>query len=371
MNKEVRKVLAFCSFQNMTWWNIHRVCFLRYLPFIVISLSLTFASECFGQGITELNIPRKGNVTDHQGNVRVVAGPDGGTEEVSHYYPYGALMGESRSAANQPYKYNGKELDRIFGLDWYDYGARMYDPVLGRWTTMDPMAVNYYDVSPYAYCHDNSVNRVDPDGADDYFSQSGIYLYSSGMTPNIYIRQGKSNILFQKFDLRSRRNMQMAANIVGHYAREVGVSYNMNGGEGTVGLSTLHAVRNPNALAATTNGNIFIKMTNGHLNKELYNIHNLRGTLRHENEHKKDFDSRIRNIGPERHAEIIINETSNKDFLEGTSEYQLGQIGQLQGFLTDIYNDNKKAYQEVLRKANVALIKAGYKIDKDDYNKIK
>ena len=172
MNKEVRKVLAFCSFQNMTWWNIHRVCFLRYLPFIVISLSLTFASECFGQGITELNIPRKGNVTDHQGNVRVVAGPDGGTEEVSHYYPYGALMGESRSAANQPYKYNGKELDRIFGLDWYDYGARMYDPVLGRWTTLDPMAVNYYDVSPYAYCLNNPVNIVDPDGKNpgDFFS---------------------------------------------------------------------------------------------------------------------------------------------------------------------------------------------------------
>lgn len=107
------------------------------------------------------------------------------------------------------------------------------------------------------------------------------------------------------------------------------------------------------------------------LHPELYNVHNLRGTLRHENEHKKDFDSRIRNIGPERHAEIVINEISNKDFMEGTSEYQLGQIGQLQGFLTDIYNDNRKAYQETLRKANAALIKAGYKIDKDDYKKIK
>ena len=172
MNKEARKVLAFCSFQNMTWWSIHRVRFLRYLPFIIISLSLTFASECFGQGITELNIPRKGNVTDLQGNVRVVVGPEGETEEVSHYYPYGALMGESRGTANQSYKYNGKEIDRMFGLDWYDYGARMYDPVLGRWTTMDPMETNYYDVSPYAYCLNNPVNIVDPDGKNpgDFFS---------------------------------------------------------------------------------------------------------------------------------------------------------------------------------------------------------
>ena len=44
-------------------------------------------------------------------------------EQVNHYYPYGGLMGESTNSDAQPYKYNGKELDRHHGLDWYDYGA--------------------------------------------------------------------------------------------------------------------------------------------------------------------------------------------------------------------------------------------------------
>ncbi|MDC2276332.1 hypothetical protein PO118_03040, partial [Bacteroides thetaiotaomicron] len=41
-------------------------------------------------------------------------------------------------------KYNGKELDRKNGLDWYDYGARMYDAALGRWHAVDPMSEKYY-----------------------------------------------------------------------------------------------------------------------------------------------------------------------------------------------------------------------------------
>ncbi len=51
-----------------------------------------------------------------------------------------ALITLSTTAENlQPYKYNGKELDRIRGLDWYDYGARMYDSKTIRWTTPDPI----------------------------------------------------------------------------------------------------------------------------------------------------------------------------------------------------------------------------------------
>ena len=103
---------------------------------------------------------------DHLGNVRVVSDADGTVEEVNHYYPYGALMGESQNTTTQPYKYNGKELDRSFGLDWYDYGARWMDGVGGRWSSMDPLCEEYYDVSPYAYCAGNPVNRVDLDGRE-------------------------------------------------------------------------------------------------------------------------------------------------------------------------------------------------------------
>ena len=49
----------------------------------------------------------------------------------------------------QPYKYNGKELDTKKGLNWYDYGARMYDAALGVFTTIDPSSEKYYPTSPY------------------------------------------------------------------------------------------------------------------------------------------------------------------------------------------------------------------------------
>ena len=75
-------------------------------------------------------------------------------------------IAESRESSHaiQPYKYIGKELDRTHGLDWYDHGARHYDPITGRWNTMDKLSEKYYDVSPYASCGDGPVNSVDPDG---------------------------------------------------------------------------------------------------------------------------------------------------------------------------------------------------------------
>ena len=68
---------------------------------------------------------------DHQGNNRVVIDQNGLVEEVNHYYPFGGLMASSFGSV-QDYKYNGKELDRKNGLDWHDYGARMYDAAIGR-----------------------------------------------------------------------------------------------------------------------------------------------------------------------------------------------------------------------------------------------
>lgn len=103
-------------------------------------------------------------LTDHQGNVRVVVDENAAVKQVNHYYPFGALFAESTNGGVQPYKYNGKELDRMHGLDWYDHGARHNDAAIGRWHVMDPLCEKYYDVSPYAYCADDPVNAIDPDG---------------------------------------------------------------------------------------------------------------------------------------------------------------------------------------------------------------
>ena len=112
---------------------------------------------------------------DHQGNNRVVADQNGTIGEVNHYYPFGGIFASASSV--QSYKYNGEELDRNDGLDWYDYGARHYDAMIGRWHTVDPSAAKYYRWDPYVYCKNSPVNRIDLDGKDDYTINSAGRLF--------------------------------------------------------------------------------------------------------------------------------------------------------------------------------------------------
>ena len=103
---------------------------------------------------------------DHQGNNRVVTDQYGTVEEVNHYYPYGGLFGEGVEKSKQPYKYGGKELDRMHGLDWYDFGARYLRSDVPGWTGVDPLCEKYYSMSPYIYCFGNPVRFVDPNGKE-------------------------------------------------------------------------------------------------------------------------------------------------------------------------------------------------------------
>ncbi len=92
------------------------------------------------------------------------------TVQCTQYYPSGLpwATGSGDNPGLQPYKYNGKEFVEMHGYDTYDYGARGMYPALMRFTTPDPLAEKYYSISPYAYCGNNAVNRIDPDGRDDY-----------------------------------------------------------------------------------------------------------------------------------------------------------------------------------------------------------
>jgi len=133
---------------------------------------------------------------DHQGNNRVVVDQSGNVEETNHYYPFGGIFASTGNV--QPYKYNGKEFDSKKSLNWYDYGARMYDPALGRFTTMDPMAEKYYSEGSYRYCLNNPMIFIDPTGKDvvtlDRESRRNI-LNTLSRTERRYIRFDKVGML--------------------------------------------------------------------------------------------------------------------------------------------------------------------------------
>ena len=143
----------------------------------------------YENGVQKLLLTDEGYVTlsdskyhyylkDHQGNNRVVINQSGTVEEANHYYPFGGVFASTGNT--QPYKYNGKELDAKKGLNWYDYGVRMYDAALGRFATVDPSAENYFNTSLYAYCGNNPISRIDPTGADWYEDKQGNLRWQEG-----------------------------------------------------------------------------------------------------------------------------------------------------------------------------------------------
>ena len=104
---------------------------------------------------------------DHLGNTRVAFNEAGEVSQETHYYPFGLrLKGgawQQSGASRNKFLYNGKELEgEDLGLNWFDYGARFYDPQLGKWHSIDPVDFEY---SPYNYALNNPVIFVDPDGS--------------------------------------------------------------------------------------------------------------------------------------------------------------------------------------------------------------
>ena len=121
------------------------------------------------------------HVTDHLGSVRaVVDGISGAVVETNDYYPFGSRWNTTAGLTDQTnrFRYNSKEEQFNFGTSYIDYGARQYDPVLGRWFAQDPLSEKYYDISPYAFCGNNPVAYIDLYGRDT------VYVFDQPQRPN-------------------------------------------------------------------------------------------------------------------------------------------------------------------------------------------
>ncbi len=140
-------------------------------------------------------------IRDHLGNVRIafsdlnnngVIATPGEILQETHYDPFGwRLEGAymNNSAPDNMYQYNGKENNTDHGLNLLDYGARWYNPVVGRFGSVDPLAPDRGWITPYNYVQNNPLIRVDPNGAldDYYFTRGGQYLGTDNVGNQIRI----------------------------------------------------------------------------------------------------------------------------------------------------------------------------------------
>lgn len=157
---------------------------------------------------------------DHLGNNRVVINQSGAVQQTNNYYPYGGTFAYTSTAANnQPYKYSGKEFDTHAGLNWYDYGARHYDPAIARWTTQDKFSEKYRSLSPYQYTASNPLKYIDING--DSIIKVNIIDYSNTISGNntIYIDHSILNDIKTIFtyaytnDIKIRINSSFRTNL--------------------------------------------------------------------------------------------------------------------------------------------------------------
>jgi len=92
------------------------------------------------------------------------------------------------------YKYNGKELNQDFGLDWYDYGARWYDAAIGRFGTIDRFAEKYSSMSGYGYAAGNPIKFIDVNGDSIFVNNLGYITRNDQTDKLVFLRDADGNL---------------------------------------------------------------------------------------------------------------------------------------------------------------------------------
>jgi len=144
---------------------------------------------------------------DHLGNVRIVfqkgTGNTASLLQKTDYYPFGLpYSNQFNSSTDNKYLYNGKELQD--GINWFDYGARMYDPQIGRWHVIDAMAESHFDCTPYNYALNNPIWFIDPFGNDT--ASNGEQIGADGLTNSQWIKASQPSLIITDIPQYSSSN---------------------------------------------------------------------------------------------------------------------------------------------------------------------
>ena len=105
---------------------------------------------------------------DHLGGTHRIADSGGNVVRTTSYQPYGSVY-QSFGSEDDDHKFTGQRLDDTTGL--YYYGARYYDPGVGRFVTPDTVIQAPYDpqtLNRYVYCRNNPIIFIDPSGHSSY-----------------------------------------------------------------------------------------------------------------------------------------------------------------------------------------------------------
>jgi RHS repeat-associated protein len=127
--------------------------------------------------------------------------------QATDYYPFGMsltrnfqtgdIIAENITGKPNKFLYNSKEQQDMPGK-WLDYGARFYDPQIGRWHSVDPLAEDYFSWSPYAYVMNNPIKYIDPDGMRVWPGEGTINAKNAGKVDDktlnqIHVSRGKQS----------------------------------------------------------------------------------------------------------------------------------------------------------------------------------